>query len=142
MAYNYEYPYTDAQRGNADWAIKEIKKLRIEFTEFASLNEIKYADPFLWSIINNYEKNTLVQDNQGATYLSKKPVPAGIPLTDTDYWIKVADWGVTADILRESIAIANEHSSPTATANRSINDLVWLDDYLYIITYLFLFWHP
>lgn len=47
MAYNYEYPYTDPERGNADWLIMKMKELEekivgIEDTILASAKE--YVD--------------------------------------------------------------------------------------------------
>ena len=35
MAYNFEYPYTDMGRQNADWLINEMKRLSIEMEELA-----------------------------------------------------------------------------------------------------------
>lgn len=34
MAYNYEYPYVDAQMGNADWIINKIKELDAKIDSF------------------------------------------------------------------------------------------------------------
>lgn len=39
---------------------------------------------------NTYEALELVQNSAGETYLSVQPVPAGIPLTNTAYWILTA----------------------------------------------------
>lgn len=37
MAYNYEYPYTDASRTNADWMINTFKEMQAELEEFREL---------------------------------------------------------------------------------------------------------
>ena len=87
MAYNYEYPYTDSGRYNADWMLNELKRLSIEMVDFVKLNTIKYADPINWDIAKQYEANTVVIDaNTGKAYLSVAPVPSGVSISDTNYW--------------------------------------------------------
>lgn len=43
-------------------------------------------DENLWDITTSYEALTVVDNGAGTTYVSNKPVPAGIPLTNTEYW--------------------------------------------------------
>lgn len=132
MAYNYEYPYTDPGRFNADWLLHTIKKLIDDMQNFINLNTIKYADPILWDITSQYEGNTVVIDGQtGDAYISTQPVPTGVPLSNTDYWTRIFNYSASIDTLEEQIAIANEQLSQTATAPRSVGDLVWLNGLLY-----------
>lgn len=58
------------------------------------------ADPIVWDQSRSYEYLTLVaNEGFGYGYVSKKDVPAGTPLTDTDYWIQVASFNAQlADI--------------------------------------------
>lgn len=51
MAYNYEYPYVDPHRYNADWILKEVKRL---VTEFARL-DIDFVE--LKTYVMDYFKN-------------------------------------------------------------------------------------
>lgn len=51
MAYNHEYPYVDPHRYNADWILKEVKRL---VTEFARL-DIEFVD--LKTYVMDYFKN-------------------------------------------------------------------------------------
>ena len=37
MAYNYEYPYVDASRTNADWMLNTFKKMQAEMEEFREI---------------------------------------------------------------------------------------------------------
>ena len=40
-----------------------------------------------WNINRSYRKLTITTDyNTWITYISRKTVPAGIPLTDNEYW--------------------------------------------------------
>ena len=41
----------------------------------------------LWSATTAYEALSVVDDGLGTSYTSKKPVPAGTPLTNTEYWV-------------------------------------------------------
>lgn len=134
MIRNYfgnKYPYTDFHELNLDWILSVINDLREAMKVFVEYNEIKYADPILWDITTQYQQNTIVQDPQGNTYLSKVPVPAGIALTNTDYWLKVADFDATAGLIRQAISFNNDGASPISSANRAVGDLVWWNNILY-----------
>ena len=51
------------------------------------------ADPIIWSADTSYEYLTLVASADfGQGYVSKRDVPAGTQLTNTDYWIPVASF--------------------------------------------------
>lgn len=57
------------------------------------------ADPLEWNNGTTYEYLTLVLAESGNSYISKRDVPAGTPVTNTDYWIKSSDWNAQlADI--------------------------------------------
>lgn len=70
MAFNFEYPYTDPNRFNSDWAINKIKELidyMVENTEWVKQHEKEYeelkalydavmAGDFPESITNAFEK--------------------------------------------------------------------------------------
>ena len=131
FGFGNKYPYTDFHELNLDWILSVIRSLQSEMQTFVNVNTIKYADPILWDISSQYEQNTLVQDSDGITYLSKIAVPAGISINNTDYWLKVADFSSLADIIKRSIASADDGASATSTDNRAEGDLVWLNNYLY-----------
>lgn len=44
----------------------------------------------LWDVQREYDRLCLVHDGFFASYVSRKSVPAGIPLTNTEYWQPVA----------------------------------------------------
>lgn len=48
----------------------------------------RYVPKFMgnYSPTTQYEALSVVEDGLGTSYTSKKPVPAGTPLTDTEYW--------------------------------------------------------
>ena len=87
-----QFPYTNFHELNLDWLLKLIKELNNKVENFVSLNTIKYADPIQWNITTQYEANTVVVDPQtGVAYISSKPVPAGVSISDTGYWSVIFD---------------------------------------------------
>lgn len=83
------YPYTDTHELNLDWIIKKMKELKIEFDEFKVVNTITFSGA--WDITKNYPAWTIVSDNN-IGYVSIQPVPAGVLLTNGDYWREVIDY--------------------------------------------------
>ena len=130
----FEFPHTRTYDSDLGWLIVSMKKLISEMDEFVEFNKIKFADPITWSIDRNYEATTVVVDDNGSGYISQKPVPAGVPLSDTNYWTQIFAFGELLDILREQITAANEKTKSTASAPRSTGDLVFLNGLLYVVT--------
>lgn len=50
-----------------------------------------FADPIQWDSTSVYEPLTVVT-NEGASYVSRRMVPEGIQLSNTDYWVLWADF--------------------------------------------------
>lgn len=87
-----------------------LNKMRFKINEIITgldIYQIKFADPIYWDITKQYEPYTIVKDEDGVGYLSKQPVPAGIAISNQEYWqslgvtpnvdqfvINVADYGV------------------------------------------------
>lgn len=132
MAYNYEFPYSDPQRWNLDWLMNQMKELQSSYDLFVVMNEVKYAEPLQWSIDTQYEKNTIVQSRNGEqTYLSKQPVPSGIALTNTDYWLQLADYAPSFDRLRTSIVPIDIEDSSIAPFDIPQDTILWYRGELY-----------
>lgn len=129
------YPNVNNEILNLDWLLKVSNCNTQKIENFINLNTIKYADPILWDITSQYECNTIVVDPQtGDAYISTEAVPYGVSLSNDDYWTKIYNYADAINGLEEQIAIANERLSTTASAARSVGDLVWLDGKLYKIT--------
>lgn len=112
-----KYPYTNFHEMNLDWIIDEIKKIHAEWSEFQIINQIVFDGP--WDITKPYKKWTLV-NYQNNGYLSKDAVPAGIPITDGNYWTLVADYSaLLADMQNRIIALENT----TAVIDDKINKI-------------------
>ena len=127
------WPYTDFHELNADWMIVIIEQLIDEVENFVSQNAIKYADPIQWDITSQYEKNTVVVDPvTGTAYLSSKPVPRGVSLSNTYYWSVIFDLGRFITLAAQNFAISYE-AVPTTTATMPTDEGHWVvwDSVLY-----------
>lgn len=131
----FKYNRTDFHELNLDWIISDVKTLAETLANFILLNTIKYADPIEWDITRQYEANTVVIDARtGNAYISTKEVPNGVLVTNTDYWTPIFNYQFAVNNIYEQIAAINEEDSPTATAPRSVGELVWLNGTLVQIT--------
>ena len=130
----HKAPYTNFHDLNLDWIMDELNDFNTKLTNFVSLATIKYADPIQWDITSQYEANTVVVDSNGNAYLSVKPVPSGVSLDRTDFWTKIGNFDKLWADVKRAITPIDEGHSPTATADRAVNDLVWVNGALVRVT--------
>ena len=130
----HKAPYTNFHDLNLDWIIEVLNEFNTKLTNFVSLATIKYADPIQWDITSQYEANTVVVDSKGNAYLSVKPVPSGVSLDRTEFWTKIGNFDELWADVKKAITPYNEEHSPTATADRAVNDLVWVNGALVRVT--------
>lgn len=90
------YPYTDFHELNLDMILRMMRDLHKDWDEFKALNTITIMGE--WSIANSYPAWSIVTTSGGQlAYISTKPVPAGVLLTNTDYWEKIYDYSIVID---------------------------------------------
>lgn len=123
----HKAPYTNFHDLNLDWIIEVLNEFNTKLTNFVSLATIKYADPIQWDITSQYEANTVVVDSNGNAYLSVRPVPSGVSLDRTEFWTKIGNFDELWADVKKAITPNDEGHSPTATAARAVNDLVWVN---------------
>ena len=127
-------PYTNFHDLNLDWIIEVLNEFNTKLTNFVSLATIKYADPIQWDITSQYEANTVVVDSKGNAYLSVQPVPSGVSLDRVEFWTKIGNFDELWADVKKAITPNDEGHSSTATANRAVNDLVWVNGALVRVT--------
>ena len=127
-------PYTNFHDLNLDWIMDELNEFNTKLTNFVSLATIKYANPIQWDITHQYEANTVVVDSNGNAYLSVQPVPSGVSLDRTEFWTKIGNFDELWADVKKAITPNDEGHSPTATADRAVNDLVWVNGALVRVT--------
>ena len=130
----HKAPYTNFHDLNLDWIIDVLNEFNTKLTNFVSLATIKYANPIQWDITNQYEANTVVVDSNGNAYLSVQPVPSGVSLDRAEFWTKIGNFDELWADVKKAITPNDEGHSPTATAARAINDLVWVNGSLVRVT--------
>lgn len=121
MAYNHEYPYVDPNRYNSDWILNKIKELEGEMNTFEALNKITFDGE--WDISKQYPAWCIVNTNGGTEgYISIKPVPAGVLITNTEYWSSVVNYTATiADLQNRVVQLENDMSTTNDRINALIN---------------------
>ena len=135
MAFYDKFPYTNFQELNLDKILSALKTLQEEMKDFISNNVIKYADPIQWDITKQYEANTVVADSDGNAYLSSKPVPVGVALSNTNYWSQIGNFDALFNVIKDAISPYNVPMlGSTATSAQPVNDLLWVGDDLYKTT--------
>lgn len=129
---NFVYPFTNLHELNLDWLVQIVKQLETNLTQFVALNTIKYANPFQWNITSQYAQNTLVIDpRDGTSYLSLKPVPSGVQITNDEYWTPVFTLQNFTDALKTAITAApQQENGQAATVELPANSVFFVGDVL------------
>lgn len=129
-----EYPYLiqgHMYQYDLHWIVENIQNIWKDIDASVELHTIKYADPIQWDITTQYQANTVVVDPKtGTAYISTKPVPSGILLTDTNYWTVVFNFQKVYTDIMKNIS-AHYVDGKTSTFDLKTNELVWFEDNLY-----------
>lgn len=129
-------PYLNGHMYEFDlcWLVEKILSFESQLNQAIDLKTIHYADPIQWDITTQYAPNTVVVDSKtGTAYMSKVPVPAGILLGNTDYWVVIFNYQEIYTKIMEGVAFYNGQSD-LASKTLLVNDLVWYGLDLYRVT--------
>ena len=129
-------PYLNGHMYEFDlcWLVEKILSFESQLNQAIDLKTIHYADPIQWDITTQYAPNTVVVDPKtGTAYMSKVPVPAGILLTNVDYWTVIFNYQNIYTKIMEGVAFYNGQTDFASKA-LLVNDLVWYGLDLYRVT--------
>lgn len=125
-----KYPYTDFNNLNLDWILRRMREVETELQQYLDNAVIKFADPITWDITEQYTALTVVVDSDGTAYLSKQPVPAGVDVSNTNYWLPIFNYDDNINELRDQIAYNARESATTGEA-LTTGDLVFWRGIIY-----------
>ena len=125
-----KYPYTDFNNLNLDWILQRMKEVEAELQRYLDNSVITFADPITWDITEQYTALTVVVDSDGTAYLSKQPVPAGVSIDNTNYWLPIFNYDDNINTLRSQIAY-NARTNATTGQALDTGDLVFWNGLLY-----------
>lgn len=136
MGFLDKYPYTDFHELNLDWIIGLIKELNETMDEWTAINKIKIGGT--WDISKAYEPWTIVDDGNFG-YLSIQAVPAGTLLTNTDYWLLVANYSGVIIALQTRVAalestVGDASSGLVKQTDDNTNDITLLNSSVSTLT--------
>ena len=101
----HQFPYSDFHEMNLDWILKKMKELALEMQNYEAAHQMSYED--IWEVTRQYTAWSIVYAD-GHLYLSTKPVPAGVDISNTDYWMNVLPFSIDTEFnLNSYNAIAN-----------------------------------
>jgi len=101
-----QFPYSDFHEMNLDWLLKKVKELASEMQEFEAVNSV--SNEGVWNIETPYTVWSIVTSGNEA-FISLKPVPAGILLSNTEYWRFIGIFKVDYSLNKDSVnAVANK----------------------------------
>lgn len=125
-----KYPYTDFNNLNLDWILQRMREVEAELQRYLDNAVITFADPITWDITEQYTALTVVVDSDGTAYLSKQPVPAGVNISNTNYWLPIFNYDDNINTLRSQIAY-NAQTSATTGQALTAGDLVFWNGLIY-----------
>ena len=86
----------------------------------------KFADPIEWSIERDYEPLTIVM-HYGSSYTSKKFVPAGTNILNTEYWVLTGNYNAQSGSINQQINnLATELNNEKSARQNADNNLTTL----------------
>lgn len=93
-----------------DMVTFDVSKLPNGITYKGLKAVLSFADPIEWNKASTYDSLTVVWDEATlASYASKRPVPAGIEITNDRYWLRMADGDAQIEIYRQEVDSYNRH---------------------------------
>lgn len=83
---------------------------------------MSFADPIQWNKSSTYDALTVVWDDaMHSSYVSKRPVPQNIEITNEFYWFRTADLDAQVQMYREEVQLFDSRITANAQAIDNLN---------------------
>lgn len=82
----------------------------------------KFADPVAWDANNSYDALTIVT-YFNSSYTSRKPVPAGVEISNTEYWVCTSNFNAQLETLIELVNMAAKSYNTIAELTADIANI-------------------
>lgn len=80
-----------------------------------------FADPIDWDSTKEYEPLTIVT-YQGASYTSRQSVPAGVSITDQNYWVLTGNYNAQVEQYRQEVRQFDGRIAANASAIATLDE--------------------
>ena len=121
------YPGTNFHQLNIDWLVEGVKELAKEINDFEIVNQFTYEGS--WDITKQYKKFAIVTVNDTEGYISLQPVPAGIAITNSDYWAMIADYtAIISGLGARILALEGRVDHIDQRLGVDYDSIVWIGD--------------
>lgn len=88
MGFFNNFPYTNFHDMNLDYLLAKIHELEKSLSEYMAINRVAYGG--IWDIRKGYPRWTVVTNGDKA-YIATEPVPVGVAIDNTKYWMELID---------------------------------------------------
>lgn len=100
------YPRGNTDITNLDYILNEVKRVVKEWGSWSIAHQIKFANPIEWNPAKYYPMYTIVLDSStGDTYISKDNVPAGVDISNSDFWFKIGFFNAQVQNVQNQINV-------------------------------------
>lgn len=122
MGFFNNFPYSNFHELNLNWILKEMVNLKKYIENYTAVNNVSYAG--IWNIRKQYPQWSIVSDGN-KTYMANKPVPAGIAISNTEYWLYLADLDPRIGTLTTEVAVLQQKVETLTEETKSISRAVF-----------------
>lgn len=99
----WKWPYTNLHDLNLDWILEQLKEFKEELKSFSLyFPHVSDHNNGEWDPNYNYGPNEIVYTDS-ALYIAKGFVPVGVAVTNTTYWLKIADFEMNVGDLSDRV---------------------------------------
>ncbi len=126
MGFFDNFPYSNFHEMNIDWVLQKMLELETFVKNYTAVNNVSFAG--IWDIRKQYPQWSVVSDGN-KTYMANKPVPAGIAISNKEYWLYLADLDPRIGTLTTEVALLKQQVENLASLMKIDDVFCYGDSY-------------